>query len=60
MEKKTLKREYAFVLFLFLCYHMTPWGNLQVLELILMPVLTYIAAVSGLHIWKDKRSEASK
>lgn len=57
MEKKTFKREYGFVLFAFLCYHMSPWGDPTILEMILAPALTYIAAVSGLHIWKDRGIE---
>lgn len=56
-SKKTLKREYGVALFCFLCYHMTPYGDVKTLEIVLMPILTYITAVSGLHIWKAKGSD---
>ncbi len=49
LADKTLKREYALILFGVLIWKIIE-GDLSMVEVLLMPVMTYIAAVAGIHL----------
>ena len=53
LSDKTLKREHGVVLGAGLTWQIFT-GDVAMVEAIIWPVLTFIGAVSGLHIAKDK------
>lgn len=56
MDKKTGKREYAFLFVALICF-LVYQGDKDVLEIVIWPFITFIAAAAGLHIY-DKNSVA--
>ena len=55
LKEKTFKREYAAILFVMLAWSI--WhDNVAMVEVIIWPILSFVAAAAGLHIFK-KMSE---
>lgn len=52
IKDKTWKREIALVLTGFLCYAIYG-GDVAMVEAIIWPILAYVGAASGLHIYKQ-------
>ena len=50
VAEKTFKREYAFILFVILL-HQIYSGNVGMVELIIWPIMSFIATSAGLHIY---------
>lgn len=57
MHKKTGKREYAFLFVVLICW-LIYQDNKELLEILIWPFISFIAASAGLHIY-DKNSAAS-
>lgn len=58
LANKTLKREYAAALMFILIWSI--WNNnVEMVEVIIWPILSYVAAVSGLHIFKPNSQNDS-
>lgn len=58
MDKKTGKREYAFLFVVLLCF-LIYQDNTEILEIVIWPFITFIAASAGLHIY-DKKSTVDR
>lgn len=58
MESKTFKREFAAAFALILCWSIYN-DNTEMVEVIVWPFVSYIAAVSGLHIYRGMQSTGS-
>ena len=54
MHKKTGKREYAFVFVVLLCY-LVYQESKDILQVVIWPFITFIAAAAGMHIY-DKNT----
>lgn len=52
LQKKTGKREIAVILTGLLCWVIFG-GDVEMVKVIIWPILSYVAAASGLHIFKD-------
>lgn len=50
LSKKTFKREYAAIMFATLMYQIM-FGTVEMVEMIIWPILSYIATAAGLHIY---------
>lgn len=55
MDKKTGKREYAFLFVGLICF-LVYEGNKEILEVVIWPFITFIAAAAGLHIYDKNNS----
>ena len=51
-RSKTFKREYAFIFVLILTYEIYI-GNLEMVKVIIWPMLSFVAASAGLHIYGE-------
>lgn len=54
MDKKTGKREYAFVFVVLICY-LVYHESKDILQVVIWPFITFIAAAAGMHIY-DKNT----
>ena len=50
LSKKTFKREYAAARFFVLLYQIM-FGDKEMVEVIIWPIMSYIATAAGLHIY---------
>jgi len=55
VKNKTFKREYAFLLIFMLSYSIYR-NNIEMVTVIIWPVLTFVSAVSGLHLFFKPRT----
>lgn len=59
MEKKTFKREIGLAFAAVLMY-MVYTNNVEMVEVIVWPFVSYVAAASGIHTWKLLEGKPSK
>ena len=55
LREKTGKREYAFILMGVLLYSVYQ-GNVEMVEIIVWPFLSFVAAAAGIHIYDKSTS----